>query len=541
MRKLSGFILVFILGINLSFAQKIIPSKISKVTIFTNQALVTREAQAEVSPGINQLFLEISPFNLDKDSLQAKVWGEGEVFSVQYKEIPVKEMPQENIKKLEEELEKLGDKLRVLKDEKKVLQKKEDFLNSLIDFSEVEIPKELKTSFPQTSDLKSLLLFLEENLIQINKTSQDLDLKIRELEKEIEVKRRELASLRKPSQKVKKVIEILFNSFREQKINIEAGYLVYNVSWKPLYKVNVPLDLKEINFTMFAKITQNTGEDWKEVKATISNVLPLRGVTLPSLDTWWLDISRGYKYKNGLKNWGGEKAHTSLQILAFSPQREAKFAQAKRVELPLSFEYELSQVLNLPSEDRETILPLFSKTLKGEFFHYALPRVNPLTFLVCKAKPDKELLAGYLNVYLGGRFIGKTYLGEKKAGQEFKIPLGADREVKVEKKKIKDEIKETFFGKIERKTIIRKLAYKIVLENLKDKEINIKVLDNIPVSRTDKIEVKDLKINPQPKVKDYQDKKGVNLWEIKLKPEEKKEINIEFTLTYPKEVNIWGL
>ncbi|RKY28553.1 MAG: hypothetical protein DRP61_01460 [Candidatus Omnitrophota bacterium] len=541
MRKLSGFILVFILGINLSFAQKIIPSKISKVTIFTNQALVTREAQAEVSPGINQLFLEISPFNLDKDSLQAKVWGEGEVFSVQYKEIPVKEMPQENIKKLEEELEKLGDKLRVLKDEKKVLQKKEDFLNSLIDFSEVEIPKELKTSFPQTSDLKSLLLFLEENLIQINKTSQDLDLKIRELEKEIEVKRRELASLRKPSQKVKKVIEILFNSFREQKINIEAGYLVYNVSWKPLYKVNVPLDLKEINFTMFAKITQNTGEDWKEVKATISNVLPLRGVTLPSLDTWWLDISRGYKYKNGLKNWGGEKAHTSLQILAFSPQREAKFAQAKRVELPLSFEYELSQVLNLPSEDRETILPLFSKTLKGEFFHYALPRVNPLTFLVCKAKPDKELLAGYLNVYLGGRFIGKTYLGEKKAGQEFKIPLGADREVKVEKKKIKDEVKETFFGKIERKTIIRKLAYKIVLENLKDKEINIKVLDNIPVSRTDKIEVKDLKINPQPKVKDYQDKKGVNLWEIKLKPEEKKEINIEFTLTYPKEVNIWGL
>ena len=541
MRKLSGFILVFILGINLSFAQKIIPSKISKVTIFTNQALVTREAQAEVSPGINQLFLEISPFNLDKDSLQAKVWGEGEVFSVQYKEIPVKEMPQENIKKLEEELEKLGDKLRVLKDEKKVLQKKEDFLNSLIDFSEVEIPKELKTSFPQTSDLKSLLLFLEENLIQINKTSQDLDLKIRELEKEIEVKRRELASLRKPSQKVKKVIEILFNSFREQKINIEAGYLVYNVSWKPLYKVNVPLDLKEINFTMFAKITQNTGEDWKEVKATISNVLPLRGVTLPSLDTWWLDISRGYKYKNGLKNWGGEKAHTSLQILAFSPQREAKFAQAKRVELPLSFEYELSQVLNLPSEDRETILPLFSKTLKGEFFHYALPRVNPLTFLVCKAKPDKELLAGYLNVYLGGRFIGKTYLGEKKAGQEFKIPLGADREVKVEKKKIKDEVKETFFGKIERKTIIRKLAYKIVLENLKDKEINIKVLDNIPVSRTDKIEVKDLKINPQPKVRDYQDKKGVNLWEIKLKPEEKKEINIEFTLTYPKEVNIWGL
>ena len=49
---------------------------------------------------------------------------------------------------------------------------------------------------------------------------------------------------------------------------------------------------------------------------------------------------------------------------------------------------------------------------------------------------------------------------------------------------------ETFFGKIERKTIVRTIAFKITVENLKDKPVTIKIVDSIPVSRTDKIEVK---------------------------------------------------
>jgi uncharacterized protein (TIGR02231 family) len=151
------------------------------------------------------------------------------------------------------------------------------------------------------------------------------------------------------------------------------------------------------------------------------------------------------------------------------------------------------------------------------------------------------LLGGPLNVHFGGRFVGKTFLNEKKAGQAFDLNLGADREVKVRREKIRDKIKETFFGKIQRGTIVRELAYKITLENLKGKLINIEIIDSIPVSRTDKIVVKDLVVTPTPKKENYQDKEGVMLWEFDIEPRGQKEINIEFVITYPKDTPVYGL
>jgi uncharacterized protein (TIGR02231 family) len=147
-----------------------------------------------------------------------------------------------------------------------------------------------------------------------------------------------------------------------------------------------------------------------------------------------------------------------------------------------------------------------------------------------------------MNIYFGGRFVGKTFLKEKKPGEDFEVNLGADREVKVKREKVNDKITETtFFGKIERLTVIRDLTYKISAENLKDKSVIIKILDNIPVSKTDKMEVKDVVMTPEPSKKNFQDKEGVMLWEIPLPVKGKQEITIKFTITYPKDMPLAGL
>jgi len=289
---------------------------------------------------------------------------------------------------------------------------------------------------------------------------------------------------------------------------------------------------------MFSKIKQKTGEDWKNIALSLSNVIPLKGVGLPSPRSWILDVERPRK-KAARAYLRKQAVEAPMEVAA--DKEEAKFLYAQKKELPLSFEYQMPQALNIQSKDKETLLPLFSKTLKGEFLYFTVPEIKPLTFLVCSASADKELLNGPLNVYFGGRFIGKTFLSEKMAGEEFNMSLGADREVKVKREKIKDKIKETFFGKIERKTVIREMVFKITLENIKEKPIKIRVVDSIPVSRTDKIEVKDLEITPAPVERNYQDKEGVLLWEFDLKPGDKQEINIEFVVTYPKDGPVFGM
>ena len=96
-------------------------------------------------------------------------------------------------------------------------------------------------------------------------------------------------------------------------------------------------------------------------------------------------------------------------------------------------------------------------------------------------------------------------------------------------------------AKIERATIIRELGYKIYVENIKKVPVKIKIVESIPVSTTDKVKIKNIKITPSPTEKNLWDQEGVNMWEFILPPSQKKEISVEFTITYPKDFRISGL
>ncbi|MCK4809643.1 MAG: mucoidy inhibitor MuiA family protein [Candidatus Omnitrophica bacterium] len=550
MKKLLSFICIFFLGVFSSFAEDLIPSRIKEVTLFANQAEVKRVAEVKVKKGLNELFLGLNPFNLDRDSVTTKIQGEGQIYSVQFKEIFLKEAPQKKISELEKKIEELRTEIASLFNQRNILNKEESFLDSFVDFSKTQIPVDLKTAFIKVNDLETIRRFLGENLREITRQREKLQKEIKETEKRMKILEKELASIKVPFNKTRKVIEIVFDSKKDQLIKIEIGYIVYNCRWQPFYKADVPLNLEEVNLTMFSKIVQKTGEDWKNIDLSISNVIPLRGVGIPYLNSWVLDVSRPRHKKREAKGVlfslgkSGEIAEGLGDYLSMDEESappEANFVYARGKELPLSFEYELPQKLTIVSKEKETTLPLFSKKLKGEFFYYAVPKISPLTFLVCKTISDKELLSGLLNVYFDNYFVGKTYLREKQPGEDFNFNLGADREVKIKREKIKDKVDETFFAKIERKKIIRNLSFKITAENLKNKAVKVKILDNIPVPRTDKIVVKNLALNPQPVKRNYQDKEGVNLWELNLGPKEKKEITIEFTLIYTKGIPIYGL
>ncbi|MFH2045151.1 MAG: mucoidy inhibitor MuiA family protein [Pseudomonadota bacterium] len=546
---LSGLILCVL---STALAQDVVPSKIRSVTLFSNQALVTREAKVPVQKGLNEIFIGVEAFNVDADSVSAKVFGKGELYSVQLKTIYLEKAPQENIKDLEKKLKDLKAARTAMTDDIDVLKNKERFLESVIDFSKTQVPQDMKTSFPKTEELTKTLSFLGQSFEDILKKRQSLVEKISDTDEKIQVVAKELNALGSRRSKEKKVIEILFNSQNTQTASISASYLTYNAFWQPLYKASVPTDLKSVNLTMFAKLNQKTGEDWQDINLFISNAIPLRGAALPDTPSWILDIikprpqalnkrmSFSAKASAPMRE---DKEEMALDEVGSEPEeaQEADFVSAKTNVSPLSFEYQMPRELTIESKDKTTLLPLFSKTIKGEFLHYAVPKTSPSAFLICKATTDTELLSGLMNVHLGPHFIGKTFLDAKNSGDTFDLNLGADRQVKIQHIKITDKKKETYFGSFERNTVVREMAFKIKIENLKDKAISVNVLDSIPVSRTDKIKIEDLKITPQPTEKNYKDREGVLRWLIKLQPKAKKEITISFVVNYPKNTPVSGL
>ncbi|MBU3947595.1 MAG: mucoidy inhibitor MuiA family protein [Proteobacteria bacterium] len=556
MKKLMRYLFILfclIPGIlSAAVAQDTVPSKIRSVTLFADQALVTREAKVSVHKGLNEIFVGVDAFSVDTDSVSAKVFGKGELYSVQLKTIYLEKAPQENIKALEKKLKDLKTARTAITDDMNVLKNKERFLESVIDFSKTQVPQDMKTSFPKTEDLFKTMSFLGQNFEDILKKRQVLVEKTSEIDDKIHVVEKELSSIGAGSSKEIKVIEILFNAQNEQTVNISASYLTYNAHWEPLYKASVPTDLKSVDLTMFAKLNQKTGEQWQDIDLSISNVVPLRGAALPDTPPWMLDIvrpmTRAKRQSIGFENKAAAPALEALKEMdadafASEPKKEmeAAFVSAKTNVSPLSFEYQMPQNLTIESKDKTTLLPLFSKTIKGEFLHYAVPKTSPAAFLICKATTDKELLSGPMNVHLGPHFIGKTFLNAKNIGETFDLNLGTDREIKIQHEKITDKVKETFLGSFERNTVIREMAFKIKIENLKDKAILVNVLDSIPVSRTDKIKVEDIKFTPQPTENNYKDRQGVLRWLVSVNPKAVKEINISFTINYPKDTPVSGL
>lgn len=545
------------------FAQTI-DSKISAVTLYSDQAQITRDLETKVDKGLQTLKIEVNAYNVDSDSVTAEVTGDGDVYSVQLKNEYKTVTPQKNVADLEKELESLQGQKKVLLDKKQVLDKKEEFLRSILKFSSVEIPKKVQTDFPSIDELNKTVSFIDDNFAKVYTDKHKLDKEIKEFNKKIKALKLELDEIRRPSQKNIKVIEIVFDSKKSQTIEIKAKYLVYNSYWQPLYKVDISKDLKSKKLTMFAKINQNSGEEWKDVKLSISNAVPLKGSRLPEAHAWYMDIMQDERKTRGMLksfSFGGQAsdsigqqfesyygtrnvANADLAVGSYSTAPVAEKARVVTASVKkslVSVEYDLPQLVTIESRSKETILPVLVKDIEGKVYDFSVPKENKDVFLVCAAKPDKEMLSGNLNVYMDGRFIGKTFIEEKKPGQVFYVNLGVDRGVYIKREKIKDKKQETFFGKIDRNKVVKELAYRITVENYKEEKAEIHLLDVVPVSKTDKIEVKDIKYSFEPTNQNYNGKEGFSRWVFDLEARKKKEILIEFTVIYPKDANVVGL
>lgn len=530
-----------------------IENRLSEVVVYSDQAYVKRKASVPAKEGTNLIFVELQAFYVDADSAQAIVYGEGELLSVQYREIPQKDMPQKDLKTLDDRREELDLRQKTLEFEKDTLKKQIQFLDSVIGFAEYELPKKMKTSFPSIENVGSMCDFLGERYRQLNKTSLDLDRRIAELKKEIRLIEQQLKQSRRPKNAVRKVIEILFNAKHAQRVSMDVFYVVHAALWEPVYKVDVSLDLSQVQLTMFARIQQKTGEPWHNVKLSVSNAAPLKSGALPDMQSWYLNyqtVAPAMLRKAGsapmmdiLSDFEDPEAEMAgaaaepLEVL----QPVAEFQQAAQKELPTAFEYEIPLAVYLDSGDGDTMLSLYTKDISGKFYALAVPRNDPLSYLVCESTPDRALLPGRMNIHFGGRFVGTTLLSHRKPGEELLVNLGVEQGITAIRETVTDKLTETFFGKVDRTSVVRALEYRIAVENTKDTPQAVRIIDSVPVSKTDRIQVKDIEMTPAPTHTDYLKREGVMRWDFQIAPGESRDIHIKCFVKHPKDKPPGGL
>ncbi|MBS3759611.1 MAG: mucoidy inhibitor MuiA family protein [Desulfobacterales bacterium] len=547
-RMLVFFVMALFLSSPQAHAGKTVPSKITGVTLYSNQALLQREASADVGVGINELHLPVRAFSIDSSSAFAKVFGKGKIISVQVRSIPRSASPREKIRRLEETIEKLREDKQALLDKKASVSRQEKFLDSVVEFSETQMSKEIETRMLDSETLNNTFELLGNRFHEIFKKKTAIDKDISSIEKDILTAHRELRDLRQSEEKEQKRIELVFDSTEKQQIRIIAKYLAYNASWSPVYRVSVPDERSGVELTMNARIVQKTGADWSDVHLSVSNAVALRGVSIPTLHPWRLDLPRPRAEKTprhpsgkGVAALGSAKPKAVMLKESRMKTDRADYAAARRLSSGISFEYELSRPVTVESRKKVTLLPLYTKDLDGEFYYYCVPRKNPRAYLVCEAEPDQEMLPGPMHIHFGTHYMGKTRFRSKSRGEKFLLPLGADRGVRVRRQKVTDHVKETFFGKFERNMVVREFGYRLTIENRKEKPIRMHVLDQIPVAKTDKIDVDDVSFEPAPQEADDRYRPGIKRWEMGIGPQKTESIDIRFTVAYPKDQPPVGL
>jgi len=257
-------------------------SKIEKVIVFTNGAQITRTAKTNVETGKTELvFTDISP-NIDKQSIQVKGEGQFTIMSVGHQINYLKvQAVSEEIQQLEKRKEELAEQvtyhnsiLSVYKQEQLLMEK-----NQSIGGSNVGV---------NTENLKAAADFQRTRLTEIYLKQNELNKKIKELNEESQKIAQQLNSLFAKREKPTAEIHVIISSKAATSGSFEISYYVHNAGWFANYDLRVDKINEPVEIYYKANVYQNSGEDWKDVKITLSNGNPNESGVAPFLYPWRL-------------------------------------------------------------------------------------------------------------------------------------------------------------------------------------------------------------------------------------------------------------
>ena len=528
-------------------------SRIAKVTLYPDSALVSRQAGLKLNPGRQRIvFADIIP-EVDEDSLRASFQGNAQVklFGARLRKEFLREDPSERIKELESQIKELEDQKKKTEYDKEILNKEKQFLDSVRLFSEAQLPKDLVTKIPQPQELEGLMKFLDAKWKENYSGYIDCEFKVREIVNKIDVLRRELSQMSGPRQKLKRSIEVDLEVIKDGGGELALSYLVRGGSWQPVYEARADFEKSEVELVSNAIVKQNTGEDWQDVEMVLSTAKPLAGGNMPYVSPWLIrpyQPPMEYAKERKISNMKVEMS-AALQFAAFDSEMDKDGAAGMTVsysqaeEKGVAVTYALNEKASVKSDGSEHKLSVSSQALAARFEYSACPRAISSAYLGSRVvnAPDLQLLAGRVNVFLGGDFTGTANIPGVGPAEEFDLYLGADENVKIKREQIERKVDETLIGNITSSTKRTVFKYKLTVENYKSKKIPVKLFEAIPVSEDDRIKIKMGQVSLEPKQKDWQDRKGVWLWELELEPRAKQEVMYSYTIEHPRDMRVEGL
>jgi len=195
----------------------------------------------------------------------------------------------------------------------------------------------------------------------------------------------------------------------------------------------------------------------------------------------------------------------------------------------LDYVYAAPTAATVKSTGEQFRVPLAADSYAVEVFYEATPSLEPTAYLRAKVVNAKRepLLGGPVNIFVGDEFAGQGRLETTGPGGAMEFPLGADEDVRLNRKVIPRTRTEGVF----KKDAITDYKTTIEVGNYKKKAITIYVVDQFPKATREEVAVKPGATRPAPL--EGPDKHGIMRWKLEVPPGATRSIELEYSIVRP--------
>ncbi|MCH2043447.1 MAG: DUF4139 domain-containing protein [Saprospiraceae bacterium] len=545
-----------------------VKSTIEKVTVYKSNAKITRTSKTDIPAGKSEIILEKLSSGLLMNSIQVKIdnknvslisavprmnYIEQTEMSKRYKAVL------DSLKIMDEKLKRLDIEISALKVRRSVM----------INNNPLGSAKDQGFTI---DEIQKLMDFREKQVLEIDNKNLDLRYQKQDLSRIRQRLNSQIYYLKNSRQKESGEIVLKLYSKTAVNTDIEVSFVVANAGWTPMYDLRTEGIEQPVKLAYKANVYQKTGYDWKNVKLTLSTSDPNQNHDRPILNPLYVDLMPEQpKYKKGntyiqyqgsgnvtLRDRAKKSYNQSTNEIdrANAPTNlygayrggniygESDFMMSDTASIfyhdadgipdfpdsddgnTLEFELEMDQ--NIPSDGEQHIVIIKEHELDAVYEYHAVPKLDKGAFLLAKITDygKYDLLPGAANIFYEGSYLGQSHINPYITTDTMLLSLGRDEKISIKREKLTDLTSKKVIGANKKETIV----YEITVRNNKSKEINIDVLDQIPISKQENVEVT-LESDDNA---DYHEPYGALRWKMKVPAGKTKKVRFKYVIKYPK-------
>ncbi|MFM8873230.1 MAG: mucoidy inhibitor MuiA family protein, partial [Phycisphaerales bacterium] len=263
---------------------------IRAVTLYPDRAAVTREVRVRLEQGLWTVRIPELPASVVQDSLQARVRGSARLLGVEFsaaRQADFASSPEGTA--LAGRVRDLRRRVANLAEDRAALEAHEKLVDAVgIRPTAGALTDGAAWPIDLTSVERQLEAVAAEKARILEESRRLADAKDA-ADRELSVAEGQLAA-RGGADRVERAAVVVLSVPESGMAEIDLTYLVGRAGWAPAYAIRSEADRSKVSVEYDAMVVQQTGEDWRDVRLSLSTAEPTRASSPPPVAPWFVDV-----------------------------------------------------------------------------------------------------------------------------------------------------------------------------------------------------------------------------------------------------------